>query len=407
MHDWEPIRRWLALRDAEVVAFAGELVRTPSLPGDEGALSELLRERLLALGVPAEIDRAGNLLGGLPEAVGSNGLLFVTHTDHAAPGAMSDPYAGDLRDGAPYGHDGPVLWGRGVNGQKAALAAMAYALGALRAVADTIARPVCLAGLVMEEGGGHIGPRELCDERGLRPAWVVIGENTDLAVHTGHRGIVNLRVTLTGKAVHASVPQDGANALLAWGAVCRVLEARAAELPRDPVFGPLTITPTMLSVTPDVSNVVPERCVANLDCRVLPGWTPAQVRALVADWLAGCGGPYGVELAVEVASRSVRTWTGLQVPTDGCILPFATPVDDALVRAGVDAVEAVTGAAPEVRLWRAGTDGGFFQGALGIPTIGIAPGQARYSHTVDEHVPARDIPRAAAIYARLALDLCV
>jgi putative selenium metabolism hydrolase len=406
MHDWEAIQRWLAMRDAEIIAFAAQLVRTPSLPGDEGALSDLLLERLLLLGVPAEIDRVGNLLGGLPEATGSDGLLFVTHTDHAAPGDMPDPYAGDLRDGAPFGVDGQVLWGRGVNGQKAALAAMVYALGALRAVVDAIERPVGMAGLVMEEGGGHIGPRELCDERGIRPAWVVIGENTDLAVHTGHRGIVNLRVTLTGKAVHASVPRDGANALLAWGAVCRVLEARALDLPSDPVFGSVSVTPTMLSVTPNVTNVVPERCIANLDCRVLPGWTPARIQALVAEWLADVGAPYGVQVEVELASRIVRTWTGAEVQTDGCILPFATPEDDALVRAGAQAMSAVTGSDPPVRLWRAGTDGGYFQGALGIPTIGIAPGQAVYSHTVDEHVPARDIPRVAAIYARLALALC-
>jgi acetylornithine deacetylase/succinyl-diaminopimelate desuccinylase-like protein len=202
------------------------------------------------------------------------------------------------------------------------------------------------------------------------------------------------------------VPAEGINALMTFADVCRVLEARAPELPVDPIFGPLTVTPTMLSVSPDVTNVVPDLCVANLDCRVIPGWTPAKVRDLVAGWLAGAGEPRGSTVSVEIRSQQVTTWTGRDVESDGCILPFSTDPADPLVATAVSSVSAVTGTTPEVRLWRAGTDGGYYGGELGIPTIGIAPGRAEYSHTVHEHVPAADIPKAASIYAELAVELC-
>jgi putative selenium metabolism hydrolase len=400
------VQEWLAEYADDIVAFAGEMVRIPSPPGNEGPLSQAIMRRLQHLDVPCEIDDVGNVLAGIPSPLESGGLLLATHTDQAPAGAMSEPFAGDLRDGAPFGIDGQILWGRGSNGQKAALAAMVYALGALHATGARLSRPVSMAGLIMEEGGGHIGPRFLNDVRGFRPQWVVIGENTDLAVHTGHRGITNLRLIVQGKASHASVPGEGVNALLSFADVCRVLEERSRELPTDDQFGPLTVTPTMVSVSPDVTNVVPELCVANLDCRVIPGWSPAQVRDLVAGWLHDAGNARGATVSVEIRSQQVTTWTGHDVESDGCILPFSTDPADPLVAAAAASVEQVTGNAPEVRLWRAGTDGGYYGGELGIPTVGIAPGQAAFSHTVHEHVPAADIPRAAAIYAALAIDLC-
>ena len=400
------VNGWLNSRAAEIIAFAGELVRIPSPPGNEGQLSQAILQRLKRLDVPAEIDEIGNVLAGVSAPLESGGIFFATHTDQAPPGAMPEPFSGDLRDGRPFGVQGQILWGRGSNGQKAALAAMVYALGALRASGAKLDLPVGIAGLVMEEGGGHIGPRYLNDQRGFRPRWVIIGENTDLAVHTGHRGITNLRLTVQGKASHASVPSEGINALLCFADVCRIIEQRSPELPVHPEFGPLTVTPTMLSVSPDVTNVVPESCVANLDCRVIPGWTPAQVRDLVAGWLQHAGVARGASVSVEIRSQQVTSWTGRDIESDGCILPFSTDPADELVAAAASSVEDVTGTAPEIRLWRAATDGGYYGGALGLPTIGIAPGKAAYSHTVNEHVPADDVPRAAAIYANLALRLC-
>jgi len=58
-----------------------------------------------------------------------------------------------------------------------------------------------------------------------------------------------------------------------------------------------------------------------------------------------------------------------------------------------------------VRLWGCSTDGGYFADQ-GIPTVGLAPGAARFSHTADEHTPVADIVAAAKAYAALALRLC-
>src|SRR5207302_1366959 len=164
-------------------------------------------------GLETRVDPAGNVIGTLPAATDAPCLMFNSHLDQAPAGEMVDPFSGKIVDGAPWGVDGPVLWGRGVNGQKGALGAMAYALKALRESGATLVRPVVLTAAVLEEGAGHVGPRYLLHQDGIRTAYAVVGENTDLGVHIGHRGMVNLALEIAGRSVHVTARQDGINAL--------------------------------------------------------------------------------------------------------------------------------------------------------------------------------------------------
>src|SRR5437763_222020 len=48
-----------------MVDFARRLIQTPSLPGQEGNVAELVRSEMLALGYDAIVDQAGNVVGRL------------------------------------------------------------------------------------------------------------------------------------------------------------------------------------------------------------------------------------------------------------------------------------------------------------------------------------------------------
>ncbi|HUS16825.1 MAG TPA: M20/M25/M40 family metallo-hydrolase [Chloroflexia bacterium] len=389
-----------------LVGFVQELVRIPSPAGQEGALAEALAARLRAIGLETRIDRAGNVIGTLAAAGGAPCLMFNSHLDQAPAGTMEDPFSGKIVDGAPWGVDGAVLWGRGVNGQKGALGAMVYALKALHEVGVPLARPVVITAAVLEEGAGHVGPRTLLHDDGIATAYAVIGENTDLAVHNGHRGMVNMALEITGRSVHVTARQDGVNSLSKMAKAILAIDAAQGELPSDPLFGPAMVTVNEITVLPNVSNTLPERVQAVVDGRSIPGVSRDDLVAFVhrvLDPVAAADPDF--HCTVTLDRKQLTSYTGVQLESDGCILPYFIEPDAPLVQAAVAAVAEATGAPPPVRLWGCSTDGGYFA-AEGIPTIGLAPGAARFSHTVDEHTPVEDIVRAAKAYAALAWRLC-
>jgi succinyl-diaminopimelate desuccinylase len=84
---------------------------------------------------------------------------------------------------------------------------------------------------------------------------------------------------------------------------------------------------------------------------------------------------------------------------------MSTPPDSPIVRAGCDAVEAVTGERPSVRTWRFGVNATFMS-AAGIPCIGIGAGDERFAHTSEEHVEVNQLLASSRIYAELVSRLC-
>jgi putative selenium metabolism hydrolase len=390
---------------AALIGFVQAGVRIPSPAGQEGAYAEALAAGMRAAGLEAHIDPAGNVIGELSAPGDAPCLMFNSHLDQAPPGSMDDPFSGKIIDGAPFGVDGPVLWGRGVNGQKGALGAMVYALKALREAGVPLARPVVITAAVLEEGAGHVGPRYLLHEDGIRTAFAVVGENTDLAVHIGHRGMVNLALEVTGRSVHVTARQDGVNALSQFARAVLAIDAAQDQLPSDPLFGPAMVTVNEIQVMPNVSNTLPERVTAVVDGRSIPGVSRDDLLAFLDRVLRPLAADPDFHYSARLDRKTLTSYTGLELETDGCILPFYTEPDSPLVQAAVAAVTAATGAAPPVRLWGCSTDGGYFA-AQGIPTIGFAPGAARYSHTADEHTPVEDLVRAAKGYAALAWRLC-
>jgi putative selenium metabolism hydrolase len=390
----------------DLLTFVQELVRIPSPAGQEGLLAEALAAKLGAIGLDTRIDAAGNVIARLLGTEDLPCLMFNSHLDQAPAGEMDDPFSGKIVDGAPWGTDGPVLWGRGINGQKGALGAMTWALKALHDSGVRLRRPVVLTAAVLEEGAGHIGPRTLLHDDGIATAYAVIGENTDLAVHIGHRGMVNLLLEVTGRSVHVTARQDGVNALSKLARAILAIDAAQDALPSDPLFGPAMVTVNEVHVVPNVSNTLPERCVAIVDGRSIPGVS----RDTLVAFLDGVLRPLAADdpdfhYTVRLDSKRLTTYTGVEVETDGCILPYYLDPDAPLVRAAVAAVQEATARTPPVRLWGCSTDGGYFA-AQHIPTIGLAPGAARFSHTADEHTPVADIVAAAKAYIALAVRLC-
>jgi succinyl-diaminopimelate desuccinylase len=371
-----------------LVEFARRLVATPSPPGEEAAASRLLADELVRLGYrDVEVDAVGNVVGWLGE--GPARLMFNGHLDHVPPAGMVDPFDARVEDGAPYGRDGLVLRGRGSCDMKANVAAGAYAAAFLSAE-DLRNGSYLFTADVQEETDSPEGVQALL-ARGLRAEYGVSGESTSLDVSLGHRGKLQLDIVVEGRSSHASTPDAGINAVYRAVPLLEALEAHAADLPDDALYGRATVTVTDISAEPgqDVA-VVPSSCTIRVDRRYVPGETPESCQAQIEELVAAVAARNGIKARVQLVN----------------IYPLmAIDPEHPLVVAGREAVRAVTGEEPRVRTWRFGVNATFMS-AAGIPCIGIGPGNEDWAHTPDEHVPIDELVRCTRIYADLVSRLC-
>ncbi|HYH81051.1 MAG TPA: M20/M25/M40 family metallo-hydrolase [Longimicrobium sp.] len=373
------------------IRFAAELVRTPSLPGEEGAVAGRIVAELVALGFDqARTDRAGNVIGRIAGTGDAPAVILSSHMDVVDVGDVEawehDPFGGDVADGC--------LHGRGSMDVKGPLAIQVYAAASF--VDQRPAGDILAVFSVFEEKGGW-GMMHLMESLEVTPGAVILSEATDLDVCTGHRGHAELAVEIHGRAAHASAPERGRNPVLVLPRILMALREISDAQPRHPVLGRATLTPTMVETWPKSGNVIPDRIRITLDMRVLPGWEEyravTQIRALLKDRV-----PLMEGLRVEVLPGLVvhRAWTGWEDEHSNFTPGFLMSDDHPVVLAAAGAVHAATGRVPAVRQWKFGTDGGHSCGTHGVPTIGFAPGVEALAHTNRE--------RLALDSARIAFD---
>ncbi|HEX2078525.1 MAG TPA: M20/M25/M40 family metallo-hydrolase [Longimicrobium sp.] len=388
------MRRDLSFERA--IGFAADLVRIPSLSGEEGAVARRIVEELRALGFDdACTDRAGNVVGCIAGTDGAPAVLLSSHMDVVDAGDPAgwehDPYGGVVADGC--------LHGRGAMDVKGPLAIQVYA--AAQFVEARPAGDLLMLFSVYEEKGGW-GMMHHMDTCGMRPGAVILSEATDGDLCTGHRGHAELAVEIHGLAAHASAPEHGRNPNLVLPHVLLALRDVSDVQPCDLVLGRATLTPTLVETWPKSGNVIPDRVRVTLDVRVLPGWNEdaavAQLQALLD---ARVPAPEGIRVEVLPGRVTHRAWTGWEDEHSNFTPGFLMRDDHPVVQAAADALRRATGREPRIRQWKFGTDGGHSCGTHGVPTIGFAPGVEALAHTNRERLELRSARAAFDAYPAL------
>jgi acetylornithine deacetylase len=384
----------------------GELVAHPTVAGRSNlALIDALAERLSGLGATVRVvdsvrEDARNLHAVLGPADAAGGILFAAHSDvvdvEGQPWTR-DPFRLAVQDGRAYG--------RGTADMKGFLAAVLAALGR-DGLAPRLRRPVHIAVSSDEELGCRgVGPLlEVLAELPVRPAWGLVGEPTELRIVDRHKGKAAARVELRGLAAHSSVPADGVNAVAHAGVLITRLLQLADELrdgPRDPAFRAPSSTVGIGPVRGGVAvNIVPDRCVLEVELRTVPAVDPLalmeRVRKLAARVEAAMRAEHeGCAVTLEPLS----SYPGLAPAGGAGAERGAAAVSAALDRPGEGEGEGEGGAADF------GTEGGLYARALGIPVLVCGPGSMRDAHRADESLALEQLAAAESMVARLCEPL--
>jgi glutamate carboxypeptidase len=332
------------------------------------ALAEWIRARVREGGATAETVPCPPRGDALVARVGSGeaGTLLLGHHDTVWP-------AGTLAE-MPFRVEDGRAWGPGVFDMKAGVA---VALGVLDALAGLPDPPGVTLLLVPDEEVGTHASRELLLATARRQRRVLVLEPSQGgAAKVARKGTGDFELRFAGRAAHAGLePEAGASAL--------------AELARFVIFAEgLADAQRGTSVTCTVAhagtkvNVVPETATLSIDARV---WTQEEA-ARVERGLRGYR-PADARVAVSVDGSFDRP------PLE------PTPESEALFARARQAARELGFELGAARV--GGASDGNLTAAAGVPTLdGLGPLGAG-AHARHEHVVLDDLPRRAALIARL------
>ena len=387
------------------------LVRIPSITGDEEAVAAWAAGALEALGLVVETvrpdleshradpDWPGEEMPrtSLPVVLGRAGvpggrrLILSGHLDVVPAGEPStwtaDPWGGEIRDGA--------LYGRGACDMKGGVAAILAAVRALGAAdgLDRLSGELMVVLVPSEEDGGQGTLAAI--RAGATGDLAVITEPSGLDIVVAHAGAITFRLTVPGRAAHASKRREGVSALDNLFTLTQALEAdearrNAAET--DPLMTALELPyPTIIGMVSggEWASTVLDRVVADGRYGVRLGQTPADAAAeLTACIDAACA-----------ADDFLRDHPATVEITGGQFGSARVP-DDHDLTVGLAAVaEEITGRRPERYGAPYGADMRLFVNVGDTPCVIYGPGHVRHAHSADERVPIAEVETCARVLA--------
>jgi acetylornithine deacetylase len=387
------------------------LVRIPSITGSEERVAEWAAEALRELGLDVELvasdpaairvdpDWPGQEMDrtALPVVIGRAGraggrrLMLSGHLDVVPPGDPAtwtvDPWGAEVRDGR--------LFGRGACDMKGGVAAILGAVRALRASGDLdhLDGELMVVLVPSEEDGGQGTLAAI--RAGATGDLAIITEPSNLDVVVAHAGAITFRLTVPGRAAHASQRREGVSALDKLYVLTRALEADEARrngAETDALMTALGLPyPTIIGIVQggEWASTVLDRVTADGRYGVRLGQTTAdaevELRAAIA---AACA-----------ADDFLREHPASVEITGGRFGSARVPSDHPLPTGLADVAEAVTGRRPALLGEPYGADMQMFVNHGGTPCVIFGPGDVRVAHSADEFVPLDEVETCARVLA--------
>lgn len=418
-------------RADEIVAFAGELIRQPSInpdlePNDaaERPAQEWLRAQLEASGAFGMVDvweaapNRPNVVGVRRGRGGGRSLTWAAHIDvvpvtseQAEQWEGAGPFSGEVRDGK--------LWGRGASDMKGAIAAYVMATRILHDCGIELLGDLILAQSPGEEAGRRdIGCNTVL-ERGYRSDLAIFPEPSNFSIYPTVKGELYFKLTVPGKSTHIcnrqlvaqplpyGVERPGVSAIdnmLKYQLAILELERQWAlwrSNPHVPPGGMYININTMRAGTSLTS--VPDSAEATGSLLFNPDLTGAEVMAEIRAAIDRVTeGDYWLRehppvLDLPLDADSGAPW--IKEPVD-------LPHDHAGIATIQAATAAVTGSTPEVTISPFVCDANFWF-PLGQPCLIFGVGDPSWGiHGTNEHLPVSDLIEATKVFAATTMAWC-
>jgi acetylornithine deacetylase len=424
-----PARADMDLREPEKLAadavdaawtadVTARLVRIPSVTGDEARVQDLVASLLADIGLDVERleppletvysdpdwpgaemprDRLPIVLGRIGRP-GGRRIVLVGHVDVVPTGDLAtwtrDPWAGT--------REGDRIYGRGAVDMKGGVASILGAVQALigTGLADRLGGEILVAIVPSEEDGGQGMLAAI--RAGATGDMAVITEPTGLDVVIAHAGAITFKLTVPGRAAHASVRREGISALDNLQTLVRALEA-------DETARNAAETDPMMTV-----HGLP---YATIIGRVTGGvWPSSVIDRIEAE------GRYGVKLGqtwrdaerdlqrcIDEANESdpfLRDHPATVELTGGKFSSSRVPADHPLPLGLAAVARIVLGREPELAGEPYGADMRLLVNEGNTPTVIFGPGDKRVAHSADEWVSVDEVAACArTLAAWLAREL--
>ncbi len=391
------IKLRVATNKENIIQFMREICTIPSMDSLIGPVGERIQAEMRKLKYDeVRFDKMGNTLGRIGN--GPKVLVYDSHIDTVGVGDREDwgwdPFTGKIEDGR--------LYARGACDEKGSTPGMVYGLAIARDLGLLDGYTVYYFGN-MEEWCDGIGPNAFVEaDPKVKPDFVVIGEPTMMNVYRGHKGRIELKITASGRSAHAAVHFKGDNAVYKMISIINLIR----ELDRrmrfgmgaHPILGHPSIAITDVTARTNSLNAVPDQFTIFIDRRITISESHDDVinliKGLIPDYLQN-------EILVEELYYDTPSYTGYKFPLPKYFPSWLLEDSHPLVQAGQNTIKGLWGEERPLGTWDFSTNGTYWAGKAGIPSIGFGPGDEKTAHTFIENVPLEEVVDATAFYAFL------
>jgi succinyl-diaminopimelate desuccinylase len=338
--------------DGDVVEVLRALVDVESVSGNETGIADLV-EAALRRYPHLDVIRDQNVVIARTDLGRAERVVVAGHLD-TVPVAANVPSWVTEEDGRT------LVWGRGACDMKGGVATQLSASAVLSAPSRDVTWIYYDNEEVTEDLNGlNRIAREHPDY--LAGSFAVLCEPSNGGIEGGCQGTMRALVELTGVAAHSARSWMGRNAIHLAGPVLQLL---AGYEPRQIEVEGLTYREGLnaVNITGGIAgNVIPDRCVIEVNYRFAPDKSAAEAEAYLREVLAG--------FPVRVTDLAAGARPGLDQP------------------AAAEFLAAVGGGARPKFGW---TDVARFA-AMGVPAVNFGPGDPSKAHADDEFCPADEV----------------
>jgi acetylornithine deacetylase len=416
--------KWIRDNKEKLVKLIQDLVRIPSVSGEEDEIQKFIYEKLNKLDLKPKLiypnvevlrndidyfettsfvkfgyKNRPNVAGTLPGTGNGRSICLSGHVDVVSPEPVEhwnhDPWGGEV--------EGDFIYGRGSADMKAGVASTIFALQAFKETGIKLNGDVYIETTIDEEDGG-IGGNLYMRLTQPKPDAAIIPEPGSYAISVASAGVMYFRVIVIGLPAHAATAHFGVNAIEKIVPIIEALKSLNEERQKKIHYQYAEVDPTMKGKATtlnigviragDWPSTVPALCT--LECRI--GFPPGETREEVMNQ---------VENTVQKIVKKDKwlqehppqiEWFGWKAR------PHEQNPEDPFVKLLDKKIQEASGTKPIYSGGTAGLDARFFVNN-GIPAVSFGPLGERI-HSIDERVSISSTLKTTEIIINTIMDWC-